>query len=429
MIFARTHRLYILGAVLLVTLVICAHNFESRGAASFLIPLGIGGAGYLLAFRELLSAPTFPRRVVVIGLALAAIWQIAFLLRPTGADDDIRRYVWDGHIQRHGLNPYLVDPNDPTLVGLLTPETKALNHPDLPSPYPPAAELFFRAVTAIHESVFALKVAFLLCDWAIVFVLLDVLRRSRVGEHWVLAYAWHPLLATEAVGSGHVDILGALLLVISLAALLRRWRTSAAVSFALAVAVKFLPIVLLPLLWKRIRIRDGALAAIAFGLLYIPFLNHGHIPTGSLAVYVQIFRFNDPVFTALEHAVSPSLLIGIAAAVGFAASCWLRRNKPAESSEAFAWPMAASLVIAPVIYPWYLLWVVPFLRSASTLPIVVWTVSIIPTYVVWHLRTMGQPWVLPTWVWILEYGCVAVTGAVVLLRSLQMRWSGGAPSD
>ena len=27
--------------------------------------------------------------------------------------------------------------------------------------------------------------------------------------------------------------------------------------------------------------------------------------------------------------------------------------------QAFAWPMAASLLCAPVVYPWYLLWLLP----------------------------------------------------------------------
>jgi hypothetical protein len=79
--------------------------------------------------------------------------------------------------------------------------------------------------------------------------------------------------------------------------------------------------------------------------------------------------------------------------------------------------MAATLLCAPVVYPWYLLWLLPFLRSLSTLPIIIWTVSIIPTYYVWHLRTMGRPWILPTWVMPLEYGAIAVAGVVVgLLR-------------
>ena len=58
--------------------------------------------------------------------------------------------------------------------------------------------------------------------------------------------------------------------------------------------------------------------------------------------------------------------------------------------------MAASLLCAPVVYPWYLLWLLPFVRSASTVPIIIWTVSIIPTYYVWHLRTLGRP-VVGSW--------------------------------
>ena len=88
------------------------------------------------------------------------------------------------------------------------------------------------------------------------------------------------LLATEVAGSGHVDIVGALLLVVSVAALWRKWRAIAAVAFALAVAVKFLPIVLLPFYWRRVRIRDASLAAFAFGL-YLSFLERGRIPIGS----------------------------------------------------------------------------------------------------------------------------------------------------
>jgi len=57
------------------------------------------------------------------------------------------------------------------------------------------------------------------------------------------------------------------------------------------------------------------------------------------------------------------------------------------------------------------------------LPIVIWTVSIIPTYIVWHLRTVGRPWVLPGWVLWLEYGSVAVTGAMILLRRVVRRSS------
>ena len=411
-------RVYVLGATLCVALTICSRNFSDRGGPYFMAFLTLAGIAYLLAIREFLATPTFPRRVVVIGLLLAAAWHIEFLRAPAGADDDIHRYVWDGRLQRLGYNPYLVIPSDPAVKGLHTPETRNLNNPDLPSLYPPGALLFFRGVTAIQESTFALKIAFVVCEFAIVFVLLDVLRHNRQGAHLVLAYAWSPLLAIEVAGSGHIDIVGALLLLVSAAALGRRWRATAAVGFGLAVAVKLLPIVLLPLYWKRVRIRDVALAATVVGLLYLPFLNHGSIPIGSLGRYVQGWRFNGPVFATLDHVVPPQLLAGVAVLVGLGTATWLRGAAPEWSPDIFAWPMAASLLCAPAVFPWYLLWLLPFLRSPATLPIIVWTVSIIPTYVVWHLRTLGGPWLVPGWVTLLEYGSVAIAGAIILLCRL-----------
>jgi hypothetical protein len=410
-------RLYGLAAILLVALTTCALNFGRMGDLAFIIPLAVAGVAYLLAIRELFNTPELPRRMVAMGLVLAAVWHLPFLLTPPGRDDDIHRYLWDGRVQRLGYNPYIVVPNDPALAGLHTPETRTLNNPNLPSPYPAGAQLFFRAVTAIHESVFALKSAFVLCEVAIVFILLDLLRRSGQAAHLVLVYAWNPLLATEIAGSGHIDIVGILLLLVSADALLRRWRSIAAVALGLAIAVKLLPVVLLPLYWRRVRIRDGAIAALVVGLLYAPFINHGRIPIGSLGTYVQSFRFNDPIFATLERVAPPQLVAGLAVLVGLLTATWMRSKVPTWSSEAFAWPMAASLLCAPVVYPWYLLWLLSFARSASTLPIIIWTVSIIPTYWVWHLRILGRPWLVPGWVMLLEYGAVAAAGAIVWWRS------------
>jgi len=385
--------------------------------------LTLAGIAYLFAIREFFAAPRFSRRVVVIGLVLAAGWHIEFLRVPSGADDDIHRYVWDGRLQRLGYNPYIVVPSDPAAKGLHIPETRSLNNPDLASPYPPGAQLFFRAVTAIQESTFALKVAFVVCEFAIVFVLLNILLCTRQAAHLVLAFAWNPLLAIEVAGSGHIDIVGALLLVVSVATLVRRWRAAAAVALGLAIAVKLLPVVLLPLYWKRVRIRDAALATAVVGLLYVPFLNHGRIPVGSLGTYVQNFRFNGPVFAALDRFAPPQILAGLAVLAGLATATWLRIRSakpgwsPEQFASMFAWPMAASLLCAPAVFPWYLLWLLPFLTSASTLLIIVWTVSIIPVYVQWHLRTLGRPWgALHGWVMLIEYGCVAMAAATIVWR-------------
>jgi alpha-1,6-mannosyltransferase len=425
-------RVYTLGAILLVALTTCSRNFGDRGGPYFMASLTLAGIVYLLAVRDFFATPKFERRisrrVVIVGLILAAVWHVEFLRLPAGADDDIHRYVWDGRLQRLGYNPYLVVPSDPAFAGLHTPETRTLNNSDLPSPYPAGAQLFFRVITAIHESTFAMKVAFVVCEFAIVFVLLDVLRRSQKPAHLVLAFAWNPLVAIEVAGSGHIDIVGALFLVISVAAL------------GLAIAVKFLPLVLLPLYWKRVRIRDAALAAALIGLLYVPFLNRsffnrGRIPLGSLGTYVQGFRFNGPVFAILHYVASPQLLAGLAVLVGLVTATFLRRGSlkraaPDASSDVFAsdqlpwnqfaWPMAASLLFAPVVFPWYLLWLLPFLTSASTLLIIIWTVCIIPTYIMLHLSKITGSWgALPVWVMLLEYGCLAIAGTILALHRVR----------
>jgi hypothetical protein len=403
---------------MLGALVIWARYRGYDGTALFLAPLAVAGVAYLLTIRELSRTPKFARHVVFVCLALSVLWRVPFFLNPVGSLDDLYRYVWDGRLQRLGYNPYTAIPADPALASLHTSETRELNHPDVPSPYPAGAQLFFRVVTAIHESTFAFKVAFVACDLAIILVLFDVLRRTGKGEHWVLAYAWHPLLATEVAGSGHIDILGVLLLVVSAAALGRRWRAVAAVAFGMAVAVKFLPIVLTPLYWRRLRIRDALLAVLVFGLLYVPFLGPGGIPTGSLGTFVQSFRFNDPIFAALERVASPQAVTALAVLLGLGTALWLQRKQQEFSTDAWGWPMAVSLACAPVIYPWYLLWLVPFLGSSSTLPLIVWSVSILFTQFVWHLCTLGRPWLVPGWILLLEYGSVAMTAAIILSRRI-----------
>ena len=77
-------RVYFLGATLCVALTICSRNFGDRGGPYFMASLTLAGIAYLFAVREFFSTPIFPRRVVVFGLVLAALWHVPFLLTPAG---------------------------------------------------------------------------------------------------------------------------------------------------------------------------------------------------------------------------------------------------------------------------------------------------------------------------------------------------------
>ena len=66
----------------------------------------------------------------------------------------------------------------------------------------------------------------------------------------------------------------------------------------------------------------------------------------------------------------------------------------------------ATIICSPLVYPWYLVWLAPFLVAPRTLPLAIWTVSILGTYVAW--QRPGVPWGVPTWVGVLEYGALLV---------------------
>jgi len=319
--------------------------------------------------------------------------------------------VWDGSIQLLGYDPDIVVPGNSAVRHLHTAETLLMNHPDFPTPYPAAAELFFRAVTMVDESARAMKSAAFLCDAALVTVLLWWLSASNRSQWWVLAYAWNPLVALEGAGNGHIDLLGALGLVLTAALLARGRRTVAVIAFALAVGVKFLPVILVPLFWRRIRLRDAALGLGILAALYIPFLGHGRLPLGSLGGYLARWRVNAPVYSALEWVFPTKGLVGVPVAVGFAVAVWARWHLDPDSPEAWAWPVATTLVFAPAIFPWYLVWVTPFLLTPRTLPVAVWTVSSLAVY-----------WPLPGWAaMVVEYGSVLGLGGWMLTQSMGAR--------
>ena len=61
-----------------------------------MLTLAVACVAYLLAIREFAKTSKYPRRVLLVCLALAALWRVPFFLIPQGAEADIPRYVWDG---------------------------------------------------------------------------------------------------------------------------------------------------------------------------------------------------------------------------------------------------------------------------------------------------------------------------------------------
>jgi alpha-1,6-mannosyltransferase len=396
------------GSAIATSMVVFSFLDLSKHPDLFLACLVIAAVAYIRTLFLLDRVSASSRQALLLCLALAAFWRVPILLMPPTLSTDVYRYVWDGRIQRLGYNPYLVVPSDPAHRELHTAETRLMNHPDLPTPYPAGAELFFRAAMTVNESARAMKLAVAICDAASVAVLLLWLIDSGRNPWLVLAYAWNPLVSLEGVGNGHIDLLGAFCLIVTAFSLSRGRRTIAALALALGVAVKFLPVVLLPLFWRRIRIRDAALAIALLALLYLPFLNSGGLPVGSLSAYLSKWRINGPLYSLLGHVLPNAVLMLLPAASGFAVAVWARCRWAIDCPETWAWPTAIALLFAPTVFPWYLIWLTPFLFSPSTLPLAVWSVSALIIYSAF-----------PGWaVIVVEYCALAIaTGWMIARRS------------
>jgi len=411
-------RLLAVGVALAATMVALGAVDGRYQTGLFLAITAVASALYCLAAWTVLRSPTRARSGLWLCLALAAVCRVPLVITEPTISDDIYRYVWDGRVQRLGHNPYLSPPADPALAGLHTPVTRLTSHPELPTIYPPAAQWFFRGVTAIHESVLALKLSFVACDALIVLLLLRWLSRQGQSPWRVLVYAWNPLVMIEVAGSGHLDALGALLLLVSFLALSERKTLLAALSFMAAVEVKFLPIVLAPMFWRRIRVRDAVVALLFALALAVPFLSGLlHPPIGSLPAYLAKWRFNGPVFALIEHFSRSRWLVALPAAAGLAVAARLRIKTLSPST--WAWPMAAALFLMPAVYPWYLVWITPYLGALETLPLLIWTQTALLTYAVWHVSAEGGGWHLPWWVPAVEFGGAAAAALWVVIGRMR----------
>ncbi len=410
------------GAAYLAAMIVLGMTQPRLGTALFFSCAAVGVAAYAAILVQIWRAPGERRELFAMAILFAIAFRIPLAAAPVNRDNDMIRYLWDGRVQTLGLNPYAVVPADEAMAFTHTDETRDMPSARARTPYPPAAQLFFRLVVSIKDSSRVMKLALVLCDLLTILVLWRWLLATGRSQWLTLAYAWNPLVVLEVAHSGHIDALGALWITAAAFWLSRRRTALATIAFVLAVTTKLLPIVLVPLLWRRISYRDALLGAGLFVLLYLPFASGADVLFGIQNV-VQHIRFNGPLFRLFMTLTSPDGAARIALALGLLTACWCRWKLSIDDPRAWAWPMAVAIACAPVIYPWYLLYFTPFLLFPSTLPLAAWSCTVLMTYVVWEIARTGGGWVVPQPVLWIEYVTVLLVAAAMLLARRRVQLS------
>jgi hypothetical protein len=337
------------------------------------------------------------RAGVVLVLVGTAVIGAAALAGPPNTSTDSARYAWDGIVQNAGISPYDYVPADPALRDLRTewlfpeptidadgeprcPGTKimrfeeldtgevvcsAINRLPVPTIYPPLAELTFAGVRALVPATaefWPMQVLGLLGMLGVTALLLVLLRRRGLDPRWAALWGWCPLVATEAVTNSHIDILGALLLVVAtgLVASGRRWRGG--IALGAAIGTKLIPVIGAPALLRGRPVPVIVAAVVTFAALYVPYVIASGIEVvGYLPGYLSEegygtgdrFVLLSPYLPGLSALVVAGILLLVVAVL-----VW-RLSDPTDPWLGQLVMIGATLAIVTPRYPWYALLLVP----------------------------------------------------------------------
>ncbi len=308
------------------------------------------------------------------------LFRLAVVFAPPSLSTDIYRYVWDGRLILHGMNPYHYAPNAGPLRPLrddaiwIPMEYKA--YQDI---YMTVSQAFFGLGGLLFgDSLTGFKLMYLTLDvgvMALLWRLLVVLKRPPSLLIW---YAWSPLPITEVSLAGHQDVAGVFFLLLALL-LARRPRTEAAAALALAASVltKGFVLLLLPLFFRTFGRRFAAIAILGLAVLSVPmvvrlpeFLHGMNQYLKMVNVNSGLFHFTNQTLALVTRRHYP--ITGWLSDVAIlAAAAWAAR-RPVESypdliRKSFI-VLSVTLLVVPTLFPWYLLWVLPFMSLLGRRP-------------------------------------------------------------
>ncbi|HEX5132563.1 MAG TPA: glycosyltransferase 87 family protein [Candidatus Krumholzibacteria bacterium] len=368
----------------------------------FLALYGFAFAAYVLGVRIAFRAEP-DRWLLGVMLAVAVVARAVLVPAHPDLSTDIHRYLWEGRVVLHGGNPFALAPADSSLTFMRDDGFELVNHRDMATIYPPLAQGAFALGAWLHPTVTMLKALFVLFDIATVMVLMKLLRaRGRSPGH-ALVYAWSPLVILETGHSGHLDALGVFFLVCGILLLTGRRERWGFVALGAAFLAKYLTVVLLPFFVVRRR-WAGILIVVAVAVVgYLPFAGAGAELVRSLRTYSGTWWFNGPPFMALSGILGEPITarrLLAAAGIVFAIAAAFRERDLARYTYLV---IGCSLLLAPTVYPWYLIWMVPFLCIFPNRGWIAFTGLVALSYWVWVVYAASGAWIVPTRVLAAEY--------------------------
>jgi alpha-1,6-mannosyltransferase len=343
---------------------------------------------------------------------LAIGLRLVFLFAIPNLSQDFYRFIWDGRLILTGLNPYLTTPNDlifsqPTLF----PQMKLLFDGMGPlsaghySNYPPIHQLPFiiAAIFSKHSilgAVIILRLLLISADLGILFYGKKLLRKLQLPTKNIYWFILNPLVIIELTGNLHFEGLMLFFFVMALYYIhTKKWHL-AALTMAVSIAVKLVPILSLPLFlnklgWKK-SIRFYLSIGIVFALFFLPFLSGDFIKnySATIGLWFSNFEFNASFYYLLKWVLEAttnltlihsmrSIVIGF---LGILISCQLIQNKTKTSELILSilWVLTGYYFVSTTVHPWYVISILLLSVFTSYKFARVWSYTLIFSYLAYN---------------------------------------------
>jgi alpha-1,6-mannosyltransferase len=406
------------------------HRDPAEQVALVLASYVISGAAFawlLWRLRDLVADGS-QRATVIVLVAAAVVFRLTLLPLTPATSQDVQRYLWEGLVQLEGYSPYVLPPSAEELGPLAEKYHEVwclINHPDVPAVYPPVAQFLFLCNAAVFGgSLLGWKLILLIFDGLLALGVVMLLRDRSQALVGLTGVLWCPLLLIECYEGGHLDVIGAALMVLTIVAMSRGRPILAALALGLCINVKYIwPLLLLILLSRETSRWRGRLVFIMVTLAvaaagWIPYRASLPSAVATLRMFAEHWTFNDVIFELVRMLPGPRwlpmmLVTGVLAA--WAGVLAYRRSADIWRD---AWLLTGTaLLLGPVAYPWYFIWIVPGLAHRPPLWLVVWLLSVPALHVVdWQYASSGR-WEAMPWLWYV----VGAAPAILLARACWCR--------
>lgn len=356
---------------------------------------------------------------------LAIIFRLCLIVPESAVlSNDMYRYIWDGRVQHHGINPYLYPPAAAELDNLrddrIFPHINRKDHPTL---YPAGAQVFFRIFYILAgNSISGYKGIMVFFDLLTLLVLAALLKAWGLNLARIIVYAWNPLVVFEIAYSAHLEGLSVFLMAAAFYLYAIHKKIPAIIVLALSAAVKLVPALLLAAFLNRgTRVKGMIAFAATIILLYLPFAGAGGKILGFLPVYLRnpYESFNlglkylaMRLIPALDYDLLSLLFICVLAIAGIIV--FIKEKRDLEVLR-YGYILAGFLLILmpAALHPWYVILIIPFLVIYPNPAWLLFSCTVALSY----LKYASPQGIMPTWILWAEYlPLFVILTAIFVLR-------------